>query len=571
MEDLLKPGALVMTVGAALLPCSCNLVGSIGGTDVPADVDRIGDAATPGDSDPGGDTATGGDSEATQPTGVTMPIGIPPPEFGLTQTHKMYEQAQYDFGEGLEAYRNAGNGPYTHYIDNRHVRASDAGNPFGTPDRPRATIPHDLGPGSVVEVHNGPYDYTESVHGGTYLPILNASGTAERPIFIRGASRDDRFEIGSLAGNNSVLLRRISYVVIENALINGPALKIYQPTDHVAIRHCEITGEQTSGINIWTYKIDFTAGHLKQHLVIFDNEIHDNGEYPASAETGKFGIMLDNATENVWVIDNTIYHNGDDGIQIIDRDWVPALADVEANRIFIGRNLMHHDGENAIDVKGSRNVILSQNEVYGYRRIFSSSAGEAIRINDEGAQNNIWVIFNHIYDSTDGIDPVGALFYPYVIGNVIHDVEMAVNQDAMVVTNNTIYNCGTGVARRSGPHDELSNNIIVSCDNPYQPCPSCGPDATHTNILFANATSRSCTGCKYDDPLLRDIEDAVPANTDAHLRAGSPAIDSAGSLSPAYDVFSQSYGIDIRRDIEGVLRPPDDTDWDIGAYEADGS
>jgi len=29
--------------------------------------------------------------------------------------------------------------------------------------------------------------------------------------------------------------------------------------------------------------------------------------------------MIDKATQNVWVVDNHIHHNGEDGIQIIDR------------------------------------------------------------------------------------------------------------------------------------------------------------------------------------------------------------------------------------------------------------
>ena len=491
------------------------------------------------------------------------PIGIRPPDFGIEETHMMYENAQYDFGNGLEAYKDSGNGPYTHFVDNQHPNATDINNPYGTPNLPRETIPQNLTPGSVVEVHNGPYSYAESVHGGTYLPILNELGTAEKPIFIRGPNNDDRFEIATLPGNNEILLRDVSYLIMENVFINGPTLKIYQPTDHFSIRHSEITGEDSSGILIWTYKNDYSAGSLKQHIVIYNNDIHNNGVYPAAAETGDFGIMIDNATENVWVVDNNMYNNGDDSLQVIDRSWVPAIRGIVADYIYVGRNVMHHDGENAIDVKGSKNVIISQNEIYGYRSIYSNptSAGEAIRINDEGEQDNIWIIYNHIYDSTDGIDPVNALFFPYVIGNLIHDVETAINRDTTVVTNNTIYNCGTGVDRRRAPHYELSNNIIANCDTPYMSCSSCGTDVIHSNILFDNSTSRTCTNCSYDDPLLNS-----PSNPGVP-QTGSPAIDAAGSTSDAYTIFYNTYGIGIRTDIDGNPRPQQPSDWDIGAYE----
>ena len=361
----------------------------------------------------------------------TSPIGIPAPEFGIEESHTMYADSMFDFGSGPEAYKNAGNGPYTHYIDKNDPNAIDTDNPFGTPETPRLTIPKNLPAGSVVEVHGGPYDYSESIHGGTYLPIINAKGTASRPVFIRGANSDNRFEIG---GSHQVIVRDVSYVIIENVLINDVALKIYQPSDHFTLRHSEVTGESSSGILIWTWKEDFTPGTKKEHLVFYDNKIHDNGPYPAAEESGLFGFMIDDATQNVWILDNQIYNNGDDGIQVIDRYWITNI-DPNADRIFIGRNIMHHDGENAIDVKGATNVVISQNEIYGYDVVFSvpSSAGEAIRINDEGDQDNIWILYNKIYDSKQAINPSQALFPPYIIGNIIFDCETAINSDDKVI------------------------------------------------------------------------------------------------------------------------------------------
>ncbi|MCP4543855.1 MAG: hypothetical protein GY832_42620 [Chloroflexi bacterium] len=46
------------------------------------------------------------------------PIGIPRPEFGITETHYMYEGQTYDYDGTPRPYKDAGNGPYTHYIDN---------------------------------------------------------------------------------------------------------------------------------------------------------------------------------------------------------------------------------------------------------------------------------------------------------------------------------------------------------------------------------------------------------------------------------------------------------------------
>ncbi len=50
---------------------------------------------------------------AVPAAGWTPPIGIPVPPFGIDETHMMYAGQTYTAG-GF-AYKDAGNGPYTHY------------------------------------------------------------------------------------------------------------------------------------------------------------------------------------------------------------------------------------------------------------------------------------------------------------------------------------------------------------------------------------------------------------------------------------------------------------------------
>ena len=70
----------------------------------------------------------------------TPPIGIPEPSFGIDEDVSMYDSATYDFGAGGVSYPDAGNGPYTHYIDNTHPSATNTSNPYGTPSTPRLDI-----------------------------------------------------------------------------------------------------------------------------------------------------------------------------------------------------------------------------------------------------------------------------------------------------------------------------------------------------------------------------------------------------------------------------------------------
>ena len=85
----------------------------------------------------------------------TPPIGIPAPSFGIDESVSMYSSATYNFGGGPVAYPNAGNGPYTHYVDSGNQLATDTNNPYGNPFLPRLTIPWVVPLGSVVEIHGG--------------------------------------------------------------------------------------------------------------------------------------------------------------------------------------------------------------------------------------------------------------------------------------------------------------------------------------------------------------------------------------------------------------------------------
>jgi hypothetical protein len=99
----------------------------------------------------------------------TPPIGIPQPSFGIVESHTMYQGQLYDYnndGVPEAPYKDAGNGPYTHYVDRSAPNCTDGVNDsnYGTPALPRRTIPGDnlnslapLKAGSVVEVH-GRYD-----------------------------------------------------------------------------------------------------------------------------------------------------------------------------------------------------------------------------------------------------------------------------------------------------------------------------------------------------------------------------------------------------------------------------
>ncbi|MCP4898963.1 MAG: right-handed parallel beta-helix repeat-containing protein [bacterium] len=475
------------------------------------------------------------------------PIGIPLPQFGIVENHTMYEDQHYDFGSGLEPYRDAGNGPYTHYVNSSHPQATDVGNTFGTDAIPRATFPDSLTEGSVVEIHNGPYE----------ISLRDVVGTVNKPIFVRGTSKSNKFSVNSMAGGSYNVMHS-NYLIVEHAVFTGVRIQVGHDTSHISFRHCEIDGNETNpGVYLWTHKATYEPGDLKEHIVFYDNEVHDCGVYPASSET-YCAFMIDDATQNVWIVDSHIYENGEDGVHILDRDSIP-YDPPSADRIFVGRNVFHHDIENAIDIKGSTNVIVSQNEMYGYDVIVPASNGDAVRVNDEGAQDNIWILFNRIFDSKYGIGAYGAEDPPYIIGNLLHDLEGAViNGGTGDVIGNVVYSCGRGI-EAGGGSKTIANNIVAYTDTNV----ITGGSDVRNNLFWQNGEVETCVDCVDGNPLF-----AAAAARDFKVEEDSPAIDqgSASRIEVLCTLYSSLYGVDLRKDFEGVARPQG-SEWDIGAHE----
>jgi len=518
------------------------------------------------------------------------PIGIPRPEFGIEETHYMYAGQHYEAG-GFD-YNDAGNGPYSHYVDNTDgLNCTNDDNPYGTEANPRCRIPLGLPPGSVVEVHGGVY-----TSGGR----ITGTATITQPIFVRGP------DINNKPVFNTWMEIIGTYIILENINSDGNAgtgnggIKVEAPSHHVAVRHSEVqnrVGGPTTALSVGTY-----TGQWVHDVVCYNNLAHDTGDWQATTDEDHIAIGVGRHSYNVWILDNEVWHASADGTGI-NADAASYLT----HHIYVGRNVYHDNKQGGIWVKHAEDVIISENEVYSIRPTPSASSGAAMGYQYD--PKRVWFLFNYIHNTTTGINSGSCTFCgvirwdAYLIGNVIHDVETAginINNGGAdsvnMIIGNTIYDVGIGIENGYYPSNmDMSNNLIANVSEYHIKIPADHGtpgnsdinyslfdtpvqinwgETLYTSVAEFQTETEKCAGCIEEDPLFLSTDPASPDFL--KIGPGSPAVN-AGIESDVYQTFWDTYydvfndlnsldSLDIRKGFDGNPRTGA---WDIGAFEAE--
>lgn len=479
---------------------------------------------------------------AQRPTAVYTPAaGVPTPRFGIDERP----------------------GRPTYVVNSSHPRATDTDNPQGSADQPRLTIPARVPAGAVVEVRGGPYEVGRST--------WETPGTQAEPIFFVGTGDP------VIRGRELTFAGR--YTIIDGFVFDGVPLLMPPATSHLSLRRSIVRNWSPSGHSA-------AIVPMGSDIVIVGNEIHNNGDPTIDREIDIHGIKSPAGAERIWILNNHIHHNGGDGIQMGNSSSLEPWP----RFIYIARNLIHEDRENAIDIKKARDVIISSNLVSGYEAR-SSSAGEAI-VTHDGAER-VWVVNNGIGNSRMGIVCTGANGY-VVFGNVINNIAhhpndgqynpdnlfraaaiLTYNTSSSAHVNNTILNADAGISYAGGTAPTvISNNLIGNLREPSHHIAIGNSTAARASIVRANLIvgdarvrlGGGVTGCPEREVCSVTTSPGLidpPRNT--RLQKSSPAID-AGVETELSSAFQNLYGTSLTSDLWGFPRRNGKA-IDIGAAE----
>jgi hypothetical protein len=506
----------------------------------------------------------------------TPPIGIPAPPFWINKTAPAAPNPWTSAVAGF------------YYVESTNSAATDTNNPYGTPAKPRFTIPYDLPAGAVIELH-GNYTWNHTSPGR-----VNAAGTANAPVFVRGADGASKPKVwrGWDVQGSYIIIENIEFSDNPNSSVEYEVGKVTINAHNVAVRNSIISGNLNGG---------GMGISNASNVVVSNNVFRDIGDVNANYDQDRHCISVGNGTNNLWVVDNELARCSGDGIQ------VNGNTATSVHHVYVGRNKSHGHKQTGMWTKSATDVIFSQNTIYNIRPS-GSSGGQCT-----GAQygpDYVWWLYNHLYDCESGIHTEGDSGFGvsnphfFVIGNVIHDVN---NSDAgdpgnphasggivfrgateRYVINNTLWNYQAGIMTPSGGFIQIENNILANRTNPqgrdiYIEIGSTANASTLKNNIIYGSPVRITWGSGSSGPVydLAGFQAATgkgqnSLNTNPLflgagnyiLQASSPAINT-GLLHNAYQIFSNRYGIDIAKDFNGASRPAGGA-WDIGAYEYGG-
>ncbi|MGD9010552.1 MAG: hypothetical protein PVG41_21685 [Desulfobacteraceae bacterium] len=412
------------------------------------------------------------------------------------------------------------------FIDNTHPNATDSdtgdnavsGTVYGTPDRPRLTLPGTMTfrAGSYIEIHGGPYN--------SGAGLWRFQCTDSQPCWVTSDPNDKAV----LAGSAYLSLEGSSWVTIENLMWDPEAPGAERntrntaistnyngtrgDTHHVVLRHIDfrrwsyISG---GGGIISVSSNNLEGGTEAHHILIYDVSAVEAGNtadrgcdwtendcdnHLVGVSTRISGGVTTNSTHHVWVLDSRSDRIAGNQVQAISLggtvnvDWRETV-----HHIYMGGNTHSDSRQSGWWAKRSSNFIVSSCRSFG-NRDWTGGNGQASGM--QYGPDWVWFINNDFHDSDFGIQQTstnaedspadnGRLF---VLGNRFYNIRrfsdptktdpwrggFAVaawsNNATHYIAFNTCVDCESGLATKvhalNNPEDGayVWNNIVYGID-----------------------------------------------------------------------------------------------------------
>ena len=509
-------------------------------------------------------------SNASAQTGWVTPVGIPTPAFGINEVAPASPNPWTSAVPGF------------YFVEPSNSASTDSSNPYGTPGKPRKTIPTLLPAGSVVELK------------GTYStphrsPAFSLQGTAASPVFIRGASSTVRPTVTTAWAMTG------TYFIVENIDFNASIQTLLvAPINRGVLRQSTLTGTITGG----GMAVGGGADSIATEVLIYRNKIRDGGNISSTTDEDSHGMTIASYVDKVWILENEIYRHSGSGIQV---NAGSKALEQTTRHVYIGRNDIHDTRQAGVGIKQSADVIVSENFIHD---IINTSWSPAKCMGYQYAPELVWFINNHCHNAVFGVyagsdSGLGTGTYSFVLGNTIHNIHApggAFNPNTAwsnagimlaggvnrYVLNNSIYDVDNGIQTPGGGNITIVNNAVAGVASTgshvyVESGATASASTIHHNIFGGAVRIKWGTTGVYDvssflstfnkgqSSLAADPQFTAPATCNFALKPGSPALDK-GTADPIYDAFKTYYGLDIKTDPLGNPRPGGAA-WDLGAFE----
>ena len=240
-------------------------------------------------------------------------------------------------------------------------------------------------PGEVIRVLPGVYAETL---------VLESRGTGVAAVTLRGeGSPRPRLVPGSTS--RSAVLRVQGRWNLENLQVDVGGARMFAVLFSSTASHSSLSGSElhggTSGGGV---VVEGASGITLQGNTV---------RHFIQAGTDSHGVAIVGPARNIVIRNNDIHHNSGDSIQCQG-----SVAPVE--NVLIEGNTLHDEGENAVDLKGCRQVTLRGNTMFGFPnagvRPVGSSAGEAVVLHESAS--HILIEGNSISRAGRGVSVLAA-------------------------------------------------------------------------------------------------------------------------------------------------------------------